>query len=279
MVEEVFFLILVGLIWIAFASIQDLRNREVSNWISFSLIVFALGFRFFLSLFNGQWAFFIQGVIGLVIFLVVGNLLYYGKMFAGGDAKLMIAMGPLIGFSNVFLVNVKIYFTFIIFFLFSGAVYGFLSMVFFSLRNFKEFRKDYGKRLKKGRKFVWTIASIGLVLMAIGIVEAIFFGVGLLLFVFPYFYLYARSVDNVCMVKNVKVGLLTEGDWLYKRIKVGKKFLEPNWQGLSKTEIALIKKHYKAIKIKQGIPFIPVFLIAFLILIYLWKTGLWNAFW
>ena len=51
---EMWFLIAVGLIAVIFASIQDLKKREVTNWISFSLIVFALGFRFFYSLFSGE---------------------------------------------------------------------------------------------------------------------------------------------------------------------------------------------------------------------------------
>ena len=110
---EVIFLFLIGLLWILFASVQDLRKREVANWISFSLIVFALGFRFFFSLFNERWGFFLQGLIGLVIFFLIGNLLYYSRMFAGGDAKLMIALGPILAFTNNFFVNLEIYLLFL----------------------------------------------------------------------------------------------------------------------------------------------------------------------
>lgn len=41
------FLIVLCLIWIAFAVIQDLRKREIANWLNFSLIIFAIAFRFF----------------------------------------------------------------------------------------------------------------------------------------------------------------------------------------------------------------------------------------
>ena len=105
MMFEVIFLSVFALIWLIFASIQDLRTRMVSNWISFSLIIFVLGFRFFYSLFNENFAFFYQGLIGLGIFFVLGNLLYYGKMFAGGDAKLMIALGAVLPFSENFFKN------------------------------------------------------------------------------------------------------------------------------------------------------------------------------
>ena len=31
-----------------FAVVQDLKKREIANWVNFSLIIFALGFRFFI---------------------------------------------------------------------------------------------------------------------------------------------------------------------------------------------------------------------------------------
>ena len=100
---EVIFLFVLALIWIMFATVQDIRKREVANWVSFSLIIFALGFRFFYSLFSDMgFDFFYQGLIGFGIFLILGNLLYYGKMFAGGDAKLMIALGAVLPFSVIF---------------------------------------------------------------------------------------------------------------------------------------------------------------------------------
>ena len=40
------FLILLGLVWIIFAVVQDLRKREIANWLNFSLVIFALVFRF-----------------------------------------------------------------------------------------------------------------------------------------------------------------------------------------------------------------------------------------
>lgn len=278
--QEVMFLWILALIWIIFASVQDLRKREVANWLNFSLIIFALGFRLFSGLFSGEgfqilW----QGIIGLGIFFILGNVLYYGKMFAGGDAKLMIALGAVLPISSIFSINLKIFFSFFLLFLFAGAIYGLIATVRISLTNFKEFKKDFIKRLKKNKIKVYCIMLIGLTFVIGGFFETIFFSIGALIFAFPYLYLYARSVDERCMVKKVKVGDLTEGDWLYEKIKVGRGFIEPNWEGLSKKDIVLIKKSYKEIKIKQGIPFIPVFLIAFLALMYLWFSGLWNVFW
>src|SRR3989338_8270060 len=107
---EVVFLFVLALVWIVFAVVQDLRKREIANWLNFSLIVFALGFRFFYSLFSTEdFRFFYQGLLGFGIFFLLGNLFYYGKAFAGGDAKLMIALGTILPFSESFFVNLEFF--------------------------------------------------------------------------------------------------------------------------------------------------------------------------
>src|SRR3972149_7618794 len=102
---EIIFLFVLALIWIIFATIQDVRTTEIANWLSFSLIAFALAFRFFYSLFIENFSFFYQGLIGLGIFFVLGNMLYSGKMFAGGDARLFIALGAILPISAGFSEN------------------------------------------------------------------------------------------------------------------------------------------------------------------------------
>jgi len=280
---EVIFLSILALIWIIFATVQDLKSREIANWLNFSLIIFALGFRFFYCLFSQTqgFSFFYQGLIGLGIFFVLGNLLYYGRMFAGGDAKLIIALGVILPFSESFLVNLKIFVLFFFIFLFVGAFYGLLLGIILVSRNFKQFKKEFYKKLKKNKRIIYFTMFLGLVLMAFVFIEILLFFLGILIFILPYFYLYAKAIDEVCMVKKIKINQLKEGDWLYKNLKVGKKLIKTNWDGLTKQEIKEIKKKYKEVKIKQGIPFTPVFLISFLILVclYFLGIGLWNSFW
>ncbi len=277
---EVIFLIVLALIWIIFAVVQDLRTREVSNWLNFSLIIFALGFRFIYCLFSSEsFAFFYQGLIGLGIFFVIGNLLYYGRTFAGGDAKLMIALGTILPFSENFFTNLKFFILFFLIFLLIGAFYGLIISAALSLRNFKKLKKEFYIQLKNNKKVVYSVMILGLVLMAFWFVENLLLFFGILVFILPYFYFYGKAVDEICMVKKVKTKDLKEGDWLYKNLRVGRKLIKISWEGLNKDDIKLIKKKYREIMIKQGIPFTPVFLISFLILIYFWKIGLWDSFW
>ena len=112
---------------------------------------------------------------------------------------------------------------------------------------------------------------LGLILMTIGFFEELFFVLGIFIFGIPYVFIYAKAIDETCMIKKINPKELTEGDWLYKDVKISKnKIIKANWEGLSLKEIKLLKKSKKQILIRQGIPFVPVFLIAFLVLIYVY---------
>ncbi len=76
------------------------------------------------------------------------------------------------------------------------------------------------------------------------------------------------------MVKTIPISQLTEGDWIYKDIFIGsgkkKKYITgPKDLGISKEQISLLKKYssqgkIKNIIIKEGIPFVPAFLFAYI---------------
>lgn len=277
---EVIFLICLGVLWIGFAVMQDLKTHEVANWLSLSLVVFALGFRFFYSLFSGNdFSFFYQGVIGLGIFILIGFLFYYGKVFAGGDAKVMMALGAVIPFYGIFSFNKSLMISFIVLFLFVGAIYGLIFSLVYALKNKEAFIKEFNKQFKKRKKFVYSIVVLSIIVVLLSLVNSIFFALGVVIFISPYLYLWAISVDSACMVRNVSPNKLTEGDWLYKNISVGNKRIKASWDGLSKEQIALLKKHKKKVMVRYGIPFTPVFLIAFLLMVLFKKFILsWTFF-
>ena len=271
MYEIIFLSILAG-IWIAFASIHDLKKRIVPNWVSFSLIIFALGFRFFYSLFElNSFMFFYQGLIGLAIFYILGNALYYGRMFAGGDAKLMMALGTILPFTEDIRTNLEIFTLFLIVFLFTGAIYGIAWSIYLSLKHFKELSKEFNKQFNHNKRRIILFSIISIALMIYGFVfEQLFLYLGILTFLFPYLYLYAKAIDNSCLVKNISTRNLEEGDWLFKDLKVGKNTIKSSWHGLNKKQIKAIQKKFKTIRIREGIPFVPVFFFSFSILIYIY---------
>ena len=271
---EVIVLCVLGLIWVVFASMQDLKEREVANWLNFSLIVFALGFRFFYSLFvDSSFDFFYQGIIWLVIFFAFGNFLYYARFFAGGDAKMFIALGTIIPFSSEFMRNLDYSLVFFFIFLFVGALYGLIFSFYYAYANWSSCKKEFEKQYVKNRRILIFMVLTGIIFLCLAFLNLIFLYLALMFFIFPYLYFYAKSIDEVCMVKNLDVKKLREGDWLYNDIKIGRKVIEAKWDGVTKKEIKMIQKSkLRKVKIRSGIAFIPVFLISLIIFIILYFT-------
>jgi Flp pilus assembly protein protease CpaA len=269
--EENIFLIILGLIWIIGAVMQDLKRREVDNLWNFSLIFFALSYRATVSIFNWDYWFFLNGIMGLVIFIILGNLFYYSRLFAGGDAKLLMALGVILPFSYDWIINLKLFLLFILLFLVCGSFYAIFYSFFLVFKNWKNFNKEFKKQFKNYKYlfFISMISFIILIFFGFFFEKMIFLFAFVILF-FPVLFVFAKSVEESCMIRLIQVSKLTIGDWLYKDIKVGNKKIESNWEGVSEEELKLIQKKYKKkILIKQGIPFTPSFLLGLLVLIYL----------
>lgn len=268
--NENLFLIVLGMVWIIGAIFQDLRRREVDNIWNFSLIAIALGYRAIVSVFIWDYWFFVNGLIGFGIFLILGNVFYYSRVFAGGDAKLVIALGAVLPLSYSWVINFKIFGLFIGGFLLGGSIYVFIWSLFLVIFNFKKFVREFSKQYKIYR-YVFLISFVFVVFW---IIFSYFFGmqfvyVGLIFLLFPVLFVYAKAVEVSCMVKAIYPKYLTEGDWLAEDVFLKGKKIKANWEGVSKKELMLIQKKYRRkILVKYGVPFTPAFLISFVGLIW-----------
>ena len=280
---EVILLLAVALVYIVFAVVQDLKSREIANWLNFSLVIFAIGIRFFYSLFSNDFSLLYQGLIGLGIFFVLGNILYYSRMFAGGDAKLMMALGSVLPVYPDLMSNVKIFILFFFVFMFIGAIYGLIQGFYLSFKNWKNFKREFSVQLRSKKKLTYLLFSLGFIVIVFTFffLDSIFLLFGILFLIIPYLFIYFKAVEQACMIKPVKTSILSEGDLLCANIKVGRKMIKARWDGLTKEEIKEIRKKYKKIMIKEGVPFSPVFLISFVIfmILFLLNISLWNSLW
>ncbi len=279
---EVIFLWGLALAWIIFAIVQDIKTREIANWLNFSLAIFAMGFRFFYSSINNDsFLFFYEGLLGLGLFFLIGNLFYYGKIFAGGDAKLMISLGAVLPLSIGIVENLKNFLSFIVIFLVLGAIYVLFTSVILCIKNFKDFKKEFLFQFKRNKKFFFLVLGFAFFFIALSFIEFLFFVVGLLMLFSFFLFLFSVSIDETCMVLELLPSKLREGDWLYENIKIKNQTLKKNWDGLSKKEIDKLIRQGKKVKIRQGIPFSPAFLIGFIgfIVTKIFNINLWNSFW
>jgi hypothetical protein len=134
-----------------------------------------------------------------------------------------------------------------------------------ALSHRKEFQKEF-RKLNRGKnklKIAFLVVFVLLVAAGLALKEGLFLMLSAIFLIFPYLLVFVKAVENACMVKVLKLQQITEGDWLFEEIRIGKTRIKLKWEGLSSKEIALIKKSkIKSLRIKQGLPFVPVFLIA-----------------
>lgn len=264
--NEYFFLIGLGLIWIIFGVVQDLRTREVSNWLNFSLIAFSLAYRAFYAAIYHNIDFFLYGIGGVVLFVGLAYGLYYGRAFAGGDAKLLMGIGGLLPFESLrdylFLSS-----AFLLLLFGLGAAYTIVYTLILITKKWSAFSRSCVLELRSNR-MVWIYSIFGWLFFAVFIIYLkiyfFFFYTSLLFLAIPFLYAYVRAVEKVCMVKYVEPSRLTEGDWIVHDVHIGSHTVKKTVHGLSLKDIELLRKAKKKVLIREGVPFVPAFLLAYL---------------
>jgi len=252
-----FWLFLIGII---VASLQDLKRKEVDDWLNLFLIVASFSFILLMAFFEKDATLVFQlGFLTIILFILM-NAFYYGYIFAGGDAKLLFAMTAFFIGLSFFetLINLGI---FILFLMFSGALYGIGYSLALYFKNFKKVNE--GIKQEFGGIWIFSLAISGFVLIAVSLINFYFFFLTLFIFVFPLIYVFAKGLEDVSMIKTISWKDLREGDWLAQDVVVGNKIIKAKWDGVSNEEIELMK-NLKSIKIKDGMPFVPAFFIAFI---------------
>lgn len=268
MVIADYILVSIALLWISAACVTDIKKREVANWLSFSLIAIALAIRAFAAVLAPQPSYFLYGLAGLAAFFALGNALYYTKIFAGGDAKLLIALGAAFAttpsFTHVSSMHIPFLLLFFINLLLFGSAYGIFYSIALAIKNKRAFIAEFKKlsmETKKLRFLFLLFVSLLFVMLLLAKLQGMLFLLAIVL-IFPYLYIFVKAVENSCMIKLLSPEQLTEGDWLAGPVKIGKTVIRPKTEGLSIEEIKLIRKARKKVLVKQGMPFVPVFLIA-----------------
>jgi prepilin signal peptidase PulO-like enzyme (type II secretory pathway) len=262
-------------IWITFfglaiASYFDIRVREIPDYLNYFLICFALITRILWSIFEANLSLILWIPSSFVILFGLSYLMYLIGQMGGGDAKLMIACSILLSYfpgDSLLLEELKFPF-FLDFFanlLFCGAIYGVGTIYLIGLRNRAKLR---GKLSQV--EFLLIPLSCLIAFLLWGVIPGIGFMLGLVLVCIASMR-FLKVTEDVCFYIYKKPTQLVEGDWLVKEIKVEKRVVVPKrGVGLTLEDIERIKDLYKKgkvreILIKEGLPFVPAFLLAFLV--------------
>ena len=262
---------------LAIGTFTDFKIREVPDWLNYSGIAAGLGLRLVWSFSSFDWSFIIEGLVGFGVFLAIAFAMFYLGQWGGGDSKVLMALGALLGL-KFDLSHIAV--AFLVWAVVIGGFYGLAWSIGLAINNWAEFRKKYSElRLKRNyaraKMFVVSISIVALV--ASFLIKDVYFKIMLVTLAMIVFFMYhmllfVKSVEFCCMYKTVSPKELTEGDWIAKDIIVkGRRICGPKDLGIEKKQInELIKLKVKMILIKVGIPFVPSFLIAFILA---WSFG------
>ncbi|MBU2560944.1 MAG: A24 family peptidase [Nanoarchaeota archaeon] len=276
MVAETILLMIV-FIALLIGSYTDFKVREVPDWLNYGLIFVGFGLRLIFSITYQDADYIIHGLLGFGAFFIIALVMFYAGQWGGGDSKMVMGLGALLGlelsidsFMIGFIINIVVF----------GALFGLLFSVYLAVANLKAFAKEFNRRFSEKKKEKWLV-WIGTVLLLVvsaflpyyvRVPVVVLAGIVLMSF---YVFTYLKAVEGSSMIKWVEPEKLTEGDWVVEDVVVGKKRIcGPKDLGLEMSQIRKLirlKKQgkVKRVLIKYGIPFVPSFLIAFVVT-YLW---------
>jgi len=279
------YLILAGTA-LAAASIFDIKTREVPDWLNYGLIIIGIGLHCLEAIIYSTPFPILESLVGAGLMFGLAMLMFYGGQWGGGDSKLLIGLGATIGFNvSVFtqpfnLAEMPLLFNFLVNLIFIGVFYGVFWSSYLAIKKREKFVPEFRKNLVKYRHYRISLFIAVFLFLIISffvanfLLKLLLFSIIAVLVIGFYIWIFAKSVERSCLFKYVEPKQLTEGDWIAKDVFVNKKYITgPKDLGIEKAKINLLIKlkrqgKVKKILIKEGIPFVPSFLLAYLFTIW-----------
>ena len=280
----------ISLVALFAGSVTDLRTREVPDWLNYGLIISGIALNLLFSIIYSRPSFIVNSLLGLLIFFGIAYLMFYAGQWGGGDSKMLMGMGAAIGF-DIRLVFNQFLLAFLVNALLIGAIYGLLWSFYLVFRNKKKFWKEFieilsSKKIVQAKRFILALIVVSVIILFFAklfYLRLLILSTAFLVLTTFYLWIFVKAIEKSCMYKLVRPSQLTEGDWIVRDIFVNGKYITgPKDLGISKSKIHKLVDYYKKRKvrkilIKEGIPFVPSFLISYLVTL-IFGNLLWAFF-
>ncbi|MGV8162548.1 MAG: prepilin peptidase [Candidatus Nanoarchaeia archaeon] len=278
---------LIVLIALMYGSYTDIKTREIPDTLSIGMIYLGMAIAIGSSLLFWSYKPLLASIIGLGVGAAIGLLFYFTGQWGGGDAKVLMGLGTLVGVDiftfghifpqlGIFMINLVVF----------GAVYGVLWILWLALKNWKTFHilfRDARREKRMIRVRMIFFITVIVFTIAIIVLKPDFFIITVLYLLMLFFllsiylYMIIKVVEKNYMISKLDVKKLTEGDWVIEKVKMknADKYIYTK-TGISEKGINMLRSSgKKKITVKEGVPFLPSFLIAYILTILL---GNWLKF-
>lgn len=262
--------IAIAIIGTAIGTYTDIKTRLVPDWTSYFMLAIGLGGHAILSFLSNSYWPIAYSAIGAGSFFGIGYLLYRGGVWGGGDAKLLPAIGSLIAYSGSIAIW-PILVSFWLNLLLAGAAFGILGMLYLFFKHRQKTIIELKGLIKRFRLPFYSAVFASVLFGATSVFEPrALFGFTLAVLCLLLFVL--KATEKSALHKAVAPSKLVEGDWILCDVKVGDYCYKPKRIGIEKADIEkmiLLEKAGKLreVMVKDGVPYVPSFLIALIITI------------
>ena len=273
-------LLVITLLFLVLASYFDLKTSEIPDEISIGLVFAVLILKAGYSLCDRDMWIFLNSIVGGCLYFVIGYLLYRLGQWGGGDVKLFAGVGCAIsGFDTGILPP---YFTYFVDMSLVIIPYALVSTLRLGILNRGVVLSEFKNKIKNKIFFIGVL-FIPFILYLTTFRDLVFWNSMLILtFLLPtlsILFIYLKVIEQVVLRHRVLVGDLREGDIVIDPAVEAEGITRKEMiEGVSRDQIKKIKflastnKISDEVTIQEGIPFCPVFLFAFLLLI--WKGNI-----
>ena len=136
--------IIIALIVLIIGSITDIKKREVHDFVSYGLIFAAFGAALLYSIIYWDYTVLAQTAMGFIIGVIIAYGMFYLGQWGGGDSKLIMGLGAVLGFNVFAIFGAKDYWLLIMLvnIVFVGAIYGLIWSIYLAIKHKKAFMKN-----------------------------------------------------------------------------------------------------------------------------------------